>query len=94
MAKRSMILTLLLLVVCMLLVGCLPGDDKYTEDKPAGFLSGIWHGWVAPISLIGGIFNSNIRVYEVANSGWWYDFGFYAAIISGFGGLSLTRRKY
>ena len=24
---------------------------------------------------------------------WWYDFGFYIAIISGFGGLSLFRRK-
>jgi hypothetical protein len=28
----------------------------------------------------------------VNNTGWWYDFGFYMAIISGFGGLSLNRK--
>jgi len=32
-------------------------------------------------------------VYETTNTGWWYDFGFYTAIISGFGGLSLVRKN-
>lgn len=45
------------------------------------------------ISLILGIFNPTHRVYEAVNSGWGYDFGFYMAIISGFGGLSLSRKK-
>ncbi|MCY6369375.1 hypothetical protein [Clostridium ganghwense] len=58
-----------------------------------GFFSGIWHGWIAPIKLIMGIFDENVRIYQVANSGWLYDFGFYMAVISGFGGLSLSRRK-
>jgi hypothetical protein len=52
----------------------------------------VWHGWVAPISLVIGIFYNNIRIYEANNTGWWYDLGFYMAIISGFGGLSLVRR--
>ncbi len=26
-------------------------------------------------------------------TGWWYDLGFYIAVISGFGGLSLSRKK-
>mgnify|MGYP001218985362 FL=1 len=84
---------LLLLSAIFLLTGCLPGDGRNTSADPAGFLWGIWHGWVAPLSLILGLFRDHIRVYEVANTGWWYDLGFYAAVISGFGGLSLIRRK-
>jgi hypothetical protein len=86
-----------LLVVCILVsltqVGCVPGDGKHTEEKPAGFFWGIWHGWIAPISLIWSIFDRSIRVYEKVNTGWWYDFGYYMAVISGFGGLSLARRS-
>jgi len=91
--NKRVILILLLCLVCLTLTGCLPGDERYTEEKPAGFFWGVWHGWIAPISLIGGIFNEKIRIYEVVNTGWWYDFGFYMAIISGFGGLSLVRKK-
>jgi hypothetical protein len=84
---------LVLTVFLLTLAGCIPGDGTYSSHKPAGFLWGIWHGWIAPVSLIVGLFNKNIRVYEVFNTGWWYDFGFYMAIIGGFGGLSLFRRK-
>ncbi|HHT91243.1 MAG: hypothetical protein QM451_07325 [Bacillota bacterium] len=83
----------LLLTVVVLLTGCLPGDGRNTPEDPAGFLWGIWHGWMAPLSLVLGLFRDHIRVYEVANTGWWYDLGFYAAVISGFGGLSLVRKK-
>ena len=54
---------------------------------------GIWHGWIAPISLIVSIFDPFVSMYEVHNTGWWYDFGFYIAIISGFGGVSLSRKR-
>ena len=90
---RKRFICILLLMFLMLHIGCLPGDGKHTAEKPAGFLWGIWHGWLAPLSLIWGLFNSDIRVYEPFNTGWWYDFGFYMAVISGFGGLSLSRRK-
>jgi len=32
-------------------------------------------------------------MFEVINSGFWYEFGFYIAIIGGFGGISLSRKK-
>ena len=88
-------IVLLILVVLLLsaLIGCVPGDGINTTDKPAGFFWGIWHGWISPVSLIMSLFNNDIRIYEIANTGWWYDFGFYISIISGFGGLSLFRRK-
>jgi len=90
--KRTLLL-LALLTMSMFMISCMPGDGSYSQADPANFLSGIWHGWIAPISLILGIFNPEHRVYEAINSGWWYDFGFYIAIISGFGGLSLSRKK-
>ncbi|MDR0267278.1 hypothetical protein [Paenibacillus sp.] len=92
--KRKYVWTLLLFLVIMtLLTGCVPGDGKNSPEDPAGFFWGIWHGWIAPISLIIGLFKSNIRVYEIYNSGWWYDVGFYIAVISGFGSISIFRRK-
>lgn len=91
--KRTLLLIALALCVLALMTSCLPGDGKNTPDRKANFLTGIWHGWVAPISLIVGIFDHNIRVYEPNNTGWWYDLGFYMAVISGFGGLALSRRK-
>jgi hypothetical protein len=68
-------------------------DGGRPADDRAGFFMGIWHGWIAPISLIVGIFDHTVRVYEATNTGWWYDLGFYMAIISGFGGLSLIRKR-
>jgi len=91
--SKAHVLILGVIFVCLFLSGCIPGDGKHTEENPAGFFWGIWHGWIAPISLIIGIFRDGIRVYETANTGLWYDFGFYMAIISGFGGLSLARKK-
>ena len=93
MKKKFFILCILIVSFSLILTGCMPGDGTYTSDKPAGFFWGIWHGWIAPISLIVGLFKDGIRVYEPVNTGWWYDFGFYMAIISGFGGLSLSRKK-
>jgi hypothetical protein len=80
------------MLIVALLSSCLPGDGRNSAEKPANFLMGIWHGWIAPLSVIVGIFNKSIRVYEPNNTGWWYDFGFYMAIVSGFGGLALSRR--
>lgn len=93
MSRKTIVGLLFLVAMLVLMTGCIPGDGSYTSGRPAGFLWGIWHGWIAPISLIISIFDQNIRVYEVVNTGWWYDFGFYVAIISGFGGVSLSRKK-
>jgi hypothetical protein len=86
-------LILLLIFSCLLLTGCLPGDGRNSEARPAGFLWGIWHGWMAPISLIVSLFRGHIRIYETANTGWWYDLGFYIAVIGGFGSIELVRKK-
>lgn len=69
MKKRILLLSLFLVLMSLILTGCVPGDGSYTLEKPAGFLWGVWHGWIAPISLIMGIFDNNIRVYETVNTG-------------------------
>jgi hypothetical protein len=82
-----------ILFVIVITTDSAPGGGTNSPDRPAGFFKGIWHGWIAPISLILSIFDENIRIYEVHNIGFWYDFAFYAAIIGGFGSLSFARLK-
>lgn len=91
MKNKNLILTAALLL--FILAACVPGGGSNTVDNPAGFFKGIWHGWIAPVSLIWGFFDHSVRVYEIHNTGWWYDFGFYIAIIGGFGSFSLARKK-
>ncbi|MCF7823272.1 MAG: hypothetical protein K9N35_03790 [Candidatus Marinimicrobia bacterium] len=94
MKLKKLITILLVLIICLALLStCMPNAESAMNPKPAGFFKGVWHGWIAPLSLIVGFFNDTTRVYDPNNTGWWYDFGFYMAVISGFGGLSLARRK-
>jgi hypothetical protein len=91
--KAGIKLIVLMGVIC-LLSGCAAGTDYYTESTQAGFFSGIWHGWIAPIALLIKAFGGNVAIYEVNNTGIWYDFGFYIAIVGGFGGIAFTRKKF
>lgn len=91
MKRLTLILTLVLLAV--LLSSCAPGRSGHNEDYRAGFFRGIWHGWIAPITLIWQLFNPEVRIYEPFNTGWWYDLGFYLAIVGGFGALSFSRKR-
>jgi len=92
--KVKMILFISILALLLFFIlGCAPGSGASNESDPAGFFYGIWHGWIAPITLIWSLFNPDIRIYEPLNTGWWYDFGFYIAVIGGFGGLSLIRKS-
>ena len=75
--KKVLMLSFMLIMAMLLLSGCVPGDGSKTPDDPAGFFSGVWHGWIAPFSLIYSLFNSRIGIYEVYNTGFWYNLGYY-----------------
>jgi hypothetical protein len=89
----SRVVVTLLLLLAILGTGCVPGDGRCTPANPAGFFWGVWHGWLAPLSLVWHQFDGRVRIYEISNTGWWYDVGYYMAVISGFGGLSFFRRR-
>ncbi len=91
--KKTVLLCLMVVIICLCFTGCLPGDGTNSATHAAGIFSGIWHGWIAPFSLVYSIFNKNIGIYEIYNNGFLYNLGYYAAIISGFGGLALIRKK-
>ncbi|GAB1454381.1 hypothetical protein MASR2M47_44370 [Draconibacterium sp.] len=63
-------------------------------DQPYGFLFGLWHGIIAPLSFFGSLFSDNIAMYAVNNNGGWYDFGFVlgAGILFGGGSRASKRR--
>lgn len=63
--------------------------------KTYGFWHGLLHGIILPFSFIGSLFNEEIIVYAINNTGGWYDFGFVfgASIIFGGSGKGAKRRK-
>lgn len=91
--RNLVVLIVIFILIALFLSNCMPNTENYTPEDPAGFLSGIWHGWIAPLSLVFSFFGDS-GIYAVNNTGFPYDLGFYLAIISGFGGLSLSRRKF
>ena len=79
---------LLLIPLILLLSSCAAGDAQFTPESPAGFWYGFWHGVISLISLIIHIFNNDVFVYEINNTGGWYDFGFLLGVICIWGGGS------
>jgi hypothetical protein len=49
---------------------------KLPGARPAGFLGGFWHGFIAPITFVVSLFMSGVSIYETNNNGCWYEFGF------------------
>lgn len=84
MERRRVLLTVL--GMALLLAACSAGVNQAVDvpgpDKEiAGFWTGIWHGIIAPITFLISLFSDNVNVYEVHNSGNWYDFGFVAGFM-------------
>ena len=57
--------------------------------------AGLWHGVIAPATLIISFFNSDVRMYEVHNAGSEYDLGFLLgmALIIAIIGLLVRMRR-
>lgn len=79
--KRVVIFSYLMIVLFSLsLVNCAAGDSRYT-DEAAGFWAGLWHGAISLITLIISFFSDTVRIYELNNSGGWYDLGFLLGVL-------------
>ena len=44
--------------------------------RVAGLISGLWHGLIAPVMLVGSFFNPAMQIYEVHNNGTEYNLGY------------------
>ena len=73
----------------------MPGNPMHTAADPAGFWSGLWHGFIVCISFIWNLFDPSVGIYEVNNNGGWYNFGFLwgCGVIFGGGASSSSRRR-
>jgi hypothetical protein len=74
------------------LAGCAAGDARFTGGSPAGFWFGLWHGAIALIAFVIGLFDDSVQIYERANNGAWYDFGFLLGLLCVSGGGHHSRR--
>ncbi len=97
--KRPGLVTLILLVM-LLSTACAAGANPQQGTAPvdgeaAGFWPGLWHGIILPITFIVSLFNDGVGVYEVFNSGGWYDFGFVlgAGVLLGGSGSGARRSR-
>lgn len=87
-------LTILLLLI-VLLSGCADVAEikECVDVDPYGFWGGLWHGMILPFAWIGSLFNNDVAIYAVNNSGGWYDFGFILGAGALTSGSSTMRRK-
>jgi hypothetical protein len=76
--NKSNMLMLVAVAALLFVSGCASNIPiEYSANiNPVGFWHGLWHGMVAPFAFIGSLFNKDIAVYAVYNTGNWYTFGF------------------
>ena len=89
--KSSLTLLVIVLLLLNILAGCAPGLNQFKgtaseHDRVAGFWLGLWQGFIAPIVFVASLFRGDLNVYEVHNTGPWYNFGYLFGLACFFGG--------
>ena len=88
---------ILITILILFWIGCAPGPNTAItaeqSGEPAGFFLGLWHGLIAFITFIISLFNKNINIYEVNNTGNMYNFGFILGVVIAFGGSQRTAKR-
>ncbi|EKD44220.1 MAG: hypothetical protein ACD_71C00209G0002 [uncultured bacterium (gcode 4)] len=78
---RKIITLFIFISSVFFLSGCTFVWDGYISSyDPPWFLMGIWHGLIAPYTLIVRWF-IDIHMYAMPNSGWLYDAGFLIGLL-------------
>jgi hypothetical protein len=88
----------LILGLLLVISGCAASpsglvDTATAGGKIAGFWHGVWHGIIAPITFVISLFSDKVAIYEVHNTGHWYDFGFVLGIILTHGSGAASSRR-
>jgi hypothetical protein len=98
--KRSFGLIAVALMLATL-AGCAAGPNQLVDTpdekgRVAGFWHGLLHGFIVAFAFVVSLFTDSVRIYEVHNSGNWYNFGYVLGAMiffSGSGGGACTRSK-
>jgi hypothetical protein len=87
--KKTIPLIPVFLIIAILFIfsSCAPGCEKFDAD-PAGFFMGLWHGLISLVTFVISLFNDNVNIYEVNNTGWPYNLGFILGVMIIYGGSS------
>lgn len=84
-----------ILLACLVLglAACASQPPPTDVGDPPGFLLGLLHGFIAPVTFIISLFENEIRIYAFPNAGAWYDLGFVlgSGILFGGGGSAAKR---
>lgn len=82
------------LFACCFFVSC--ADAEPVKDcltgRNYGLIYGLIHGFITPVSFVASLFNDNVAIYALNNSGGLYDLGFLLGS-SGWGFLAGNRSK-
>jgi hypothetical protein len=81
-------------IACFCLASCADVEPVQAclTGKRYGIIYGLLHGFITPISFIASLFNDQIAIYAVNNSGGLYDLGFLLGS-SGWGFMAGNKSK-
>ena len=91
MSRSSLGIAALVAVSILALAACAAGPNPAAQvsiGNPAGFWLGLWQGAISPVTFIVSLFNDKVNIYEVSNSGNWYNFGFMMGVAVAFSGAA------
>lgn len=69
-------------------------NEPAENGRVAGVVQGLWHGVIAPVTLIMSFFNENVQMYEVHNDGKEYNLGFLLGVAIVFLLLGFSGRRW
>ena len=70
-----------------------PIDPCIQTEETHGFIFGLIHGFLAPLTFLISLISDSVAMYAVNNSGGWYDFGFLLGIGGFSGGIFKGSKK-
>lgn len=91
---RTFLLVATALLVCCVFISCagIEPIEECLTGRQYGFWHGLLHGFITPVSFVTSLFQDDVAIYAVNNSGGWYDLGFLLGS-SGWGFMAGNRSK-
>lgn len=93
--SNSSILIITIISICIISSCAHPEaiNECVEVAEQKGFLYGLLHGFLAPLTFIISLFSDDVAMYAINNTGGWYDFGFLLGIGGFSGGIFKSSRR-